>query len=143
MVGNTSLRESGQTRNQWVSLMSKITWIAVALVLSACDPAGPTAQPILSSEIIAVSPISPSAGGDRISPALGAPLVPEAREPDLCNAIEFVPYLSQPASVLSSLAISRPYRVIEWRGIEAQDYDPNRVVFRLDQAGNIFNIDCG
>lgn len=67
----------------------------------------------------------------------------ESREPDLCHAKDYVPYLSQPASVIPQLGITKPYRVVEYRGIEPQDYNPQRIVFRLDAAGNIYNVDCG
>jgi hypothetical protein len=32
---------------------------------------------------------------------------------------------------------------VEFRGIEPQEYNPQRIVFRLDQFGNVYNIDCG
>ena len=41
------------------------------------------------------------------------------------------------------LGITRQYRVVEYRGIEPQEYDPLRIVFRLDAAGNIQAVDCG
>lgn len=83
-------------------------------------------------------------------PMLNQPIEPvindsllEERQPDLCHAVDYVPYLTQPASVIPTLGITKPYRVVEWRGIEPQEYVAARLVFRLDQSGNIFNIDCG
>lgn len=67
----------------------------------------------------------------------------EQREPDLCGARNYVSALGQPSSVIPTLGVSGPISVVEWRGIEPQEYNPKRVVFRLDQLGNIFNIDCG
>lgn len=75
------------------------------------------------------------------APVTGGAL--EQREPDTCHAVDYVSALGQPGSVIPNLGISRPINVVEWRGIEPQEYNPQRIVFRLDQAGNIFNIDCG
>ena len=67
----------------------------------------------------------------------------QSREPDVCGAQKHRSAIGQPASAIPSLGLSRPYRVVEYRGIESQEYDPQRIVFRLDQMGNISNIDCG
>lgn len=67
----------------------------------------------------------------------------ENRSPDTCHAIDYVSALGQPGSIIPTLGITRPVNVIEWRGIEPQEYNSQRIVFRLDQKGNIFNIDCG
>ena len=67
----------------------------------------------------------------------------EERKPDLCKAGDYSRHVSQPGSVIPTLGINRDYRVVEYRGIEPQEYDPNRIVFRLDAAGNISNVDCG
>lgn len=67
----------------------------------------------------------------------------EERQPDLCKAKDYVAYLGQPGTVIQTLGITRNYRVVEYRGIEPQEYDPLRLVFRLDASGNIYNIDCG
>lgn len=66
------------------------------------------------------------------------------REPDLCGAKKnYASAVGQPGSVIPTLGVTKDYRVVEYRGIEPQDYDPNRVVFRLDAAGTIANVDCG
>ncbi|WP_022705878.1 hypothetical protein [Paracoccus zeaxanthinifaciens] len=67
----------------------------------------------------------------------------EERKPDLCKAQTHRGAIGQPGSTIPSLGLDRSYRVVEYRGIEPQDYDPNRIVFRLDEAGNISNVDCG
>lgn len=105
--------------------------VAVIAPLAACAPA-PQAVP----EPAPVPAVAPIASVEGISGL-------QDREPDLCKAEQYVPYLSQPGSVIPTLGITRPLRVVEYRGIEPQDYDPNRIVFRLDAAGNIYNIDCG
>ncbi len=65
------------------------------------------------------------------------------RKPDLCKASTYKVYIGQPGSVIPTLGITRAYRVVEYRGIEEQIYDPNRVVFRLDENGAISAVDCG
>lgn len=67
----------------------------------------------------------------------------QERKPDLCKAESYRSSIGQPGSTVSSLGITRNYRVAEYRGIEPQEYVPDRIVFRLDAAGNISNIDCG
>lgn len=79
-------------------------------------------------------------------PHMTAPVTEGAlqqREPDTCHAVDYVSALGQPSAVIPTLGITRPINVIEWRGLEPQEYNPQRIVFRLDGAGNIFNIDCG
>ncbi|WP_304616646.1 hypothetical protein [Paracoccus sp. (in: a-proteobacteria)] len=67
----------------------------------------------------------------------------EERKPDLCGTARHASAIGQPGSVIPTLGITRSYRVVEYRGIEPQDYVPDRMVFRLDAMGNISNIDCG
>lgn len=67
----------------------------------------------------------------------------ESREPDACHAKNYTSALGQPGAIIPTLGVTRTYRVVEYRGIEPQEYDPLRIVFRLDAAGNIYNIDCG
>lgn len=78
-----------------------------------------------------------------MTPAVSQEGALEQREPDTCHAKDQVSVLGQPASVIPTLGITRPINVVEWRGIEPQEYNPQRIVFRLDQTGKIFNIDCG
>jgi phage terminase large subunit-like protein len=105
--------------------MTKYTILAAALALAGCQSA--------TDEIVTPVPVVQS----------NADTVFEEREPDQCEAIEYVPYLSQPGTVIQTLGITKAYRVVAWRGIEAQEYDPQRLTFRLDASGNIYNIDCG
>lgn len=66
------------------------------------------------------------------------------RKPDLCGAAkDHGSTIGQPGSVIPTLGITKDYRVVAYRGIEPQEYNPNRIVFRLDAAGNISNVDCG
>lgn len=65
------------------------------------------------------------------------------REPDLCGARKHSSAVGQPASAIPGLGLTKTYRVVEYRGIEPQDYDPNRIVFRLDAAGIVTKVDCG
>ena len=113
--------------------MSRLPLLIVAATLSlcACVPAPAPVQP--------VAPVMPV---ETVTPVTGVAGL-EERQPDLCHAKDYISALGQPGVVISSLAITRPYRVVEFRGIEPQEYNPQRIVFRLDQAGNIQNIDCG
>lgn len=106
--------------------------LASAALLSACMPA-PAPAPVPAPVVPVVQPVASVDGVAGL----------ESREPDLCGADTYVPYLSQPGSVIPQLGITKEYRVVEYRGIEPQDYNPQRVVFRLDAAGNIYNVDCG
>lgn len=66
------------------------------------------------------------------------------REPTLfCKAETYTSYVGQPGSVIPTLGITRAYRVVEFRGLTPQDYDPNRILFNLDAMGNIAKVDCG
>lgn len=67
----------------------------------------------------------------------------QERKPDLCSAERYASSVGQPGSTVPSLGITRSFRVVEYRGIEPQEYVPDRLVFRLDASGNISNIDCG
>lgn len=118
--------------------MTRKLVFTVVLALAGCVEAPQMPPPILSNEPVTVAPLA----GAAPAPTIAAPGL-EAKEPDLCHAIDYVPYLSKPGSVIEALGITRPYRVVPWRGIEPQEYVAGRIVFRLDAAGNIFNIDCG
>jgi len=116
-----------------MDMISKFPLLAVAaLALAACGGA-PTPEEAPEDNV----PV----------PHLTAPVfqtgVLENRSPDTCHAAQYASALGQPASIIPSLGIADPINVIEWRGIEPQEYNSHRVVFRLDQKGNIFNIDCG
>lgn len=98
--------------------------------LAACAPAySPEPQPV---PVVAPLPV-PVAGVSGL----------ESREPDACHAKNYVSALGQPGTVIPTLGVTREFRVVEYRGIEPQEYNPLRIVFRLDAAGNIYNIDCG
>ena len=65
------------------------------------------------------------------------------RKPDLCKASSYASSVGQPGGTIPTLGLPGAYRVVEYRGIEPQDYDPDRLVFRLDATGTITKIDCG
>ncbi len=102
----------------------------LSVLLAACAPVAVAPPPV---EPVAALPVVPVTGIAGL----------EEREPDACHAGDYVAALGQPGTIIPSLGVSRAYRVVEYRGIEPQEYDPLRIVFRLDQAGNISNIDCG
>ncbi|SNT72991.1 hypothetical protein [Paracoccus seriniphilus] len=107
-----------------------LPFAAVMATLAGCAPAPvPTPAP----EPVVTLPPVPTEGIAGL----------EERQPDLCKAKDYVAYLGQPGTVIQTLGITRNYRVVEYRGIEPQEYDPLRLVFRLDASGNIYNIDCG
>ena len=114
-------------------MLSRVfTILPVMALLAACQPAEDPMQPVEALPSPYMTPaVTTTAGGL------------EQREPDTCGAVNYVSVLGQPAAAIQTLSIDRPFRIVEWRGVEDQVYNPQRVVFRLDGAGNIFNIDCG
>lgn len=116
-------------------MLKPVSAIAAVLALAACNP--DTAL----EETRAQAPATPA---PHMTPAVTVTAGGlEEREPDTCGAVNYVSVLGQPAAQIQTLGITRPYRIVEWRGVEDQIYNPQRVVFRLDAAGNIYNIDCG
>lgn len=105
--------------------------LLAALPLSACVAAAPQPEPLPA--VAPVPVVAPVAGISGL----------QSREPDACHAGNYQHALGQPGSMIASLGVTRDYRIVEYRGIEPQEYDPLRIVFRLDQAGNVYNIDCG
>ncbi len=108
-----------------------LSGLAATALLSGCMPA-PAPAPV---PVPAVQP--------PVLPAPVADSVFQERQPDLCNAKNYTQYLSQPGSIIPTLGLTGDYRVVEYRGIEPQEYNAKRIVFRLDAAGIIQNIDCG
>lgn len=112
--------------------------IATVALTSGCMAPAPMPVPVPVPEPapVAYAPPAPE-------PALGVSGLTE-RKPDLCGARrDHASAIGQPGSVIPTLGIAKDYRVVEYRGIEPQEYDPNRIVFRLDAAGIITNVDCG
>ncbi|MFD1796527.1 hypothetical protein FQV27_13660 [Paracoccus aurantiacus] len=103
--------------------------LAAVAALAGCM-AGPAAQEPVQPP--GIEPL-PTAADDGL----------QERKPDLCKSSTYANYVGQPGSVIPTLGISKEYRIVEYRGIEPQNYDPNRMVFRLDAAGNISGVDCG
>lgn len=79
--------------------------------------------------------------GDLIAGPVDDTLV--EREPDLCHAADYQLYLGQPGTLVASLGITRPYRVVEFGGIVSQEYDAGRINFWLTPSGEITRIGCG
>lgn len=105
--------------------------LAALAPLAACMPAAaPAPEPVLAVDPVPVSPVAGISGL-------------QSREPDACHAKDYISALGQPGSIIPGLGVTREYRVVEYRGIEPQEYNSLRIVFRLDAAGNIQNIDCG
>ncbi len=127
--------------------MARILAFALVLALAACVEAPQVPPPVLSGEMVTVTPLDGAPALDPTASAIAAPTIAapglESREPDLCHAIDYVPYLGKPGALIDTLALTQPYRIVPWRGIEPQEYVAGRIVFRLDAAGNIYNIDCG
>ncbi|ARJ70729.1 hypothetical protein B0A89_04860 [Paracoccus contaminans] len=67
----------------------------------------------------------------------------QSREPDACHAADYRKHIGQPASVVQTLGITRPYRIAEYRGIEPEEYNALRLAFQLDAAGMIQSVTCG
>ncbi|MDO5657948.1 MAG: I78 family peptidase inhibitor [Paracoccus sp. (in: a-proteobacteria)] len=101
---------------------------AAATQAQAATPAQPPV-PVQPS----YAPIDTAAGGSRL----------EEKQPDLCRASRFSHVIGQPADAVASLGITDSYRIVEFRGIEPQQYQPYRVNFHLDQQGLISRIECG
>ena len=112
--------------------MKLLPFAAIAAAVAGCAPA-PAPMPAPVPAMAQPAPPPPAEGIAGL----------QEREPDLCHAGDYTASLGQPGSVIPSLGITRDYRVVEYRGIEPQEYDPLRIVFRLDASGNIYNIDCG
>lgn len=108
--------------------------LLAAALLSGCMAAPMTAEPDV--------PYNPPLGGVAVAPVAGVSGL-EERQPDLCGAKNYTSALGQPASIIPTLGLTKEYRIVEFRGIEPQNYIPNRIVFRLDAGGLIQNIDCG
>ncbi|TGN48000.1 hypothetical protein E4L95_18925 [Paracoccus liaowanqingii] len=101
--------------------------------------------PVVADPYAAAAPYAPPY--DISAPAAPDPVSGIAglteRQPDLCKASDYARAVGQPSGVIPTLGLTRSFRVVEFRGIEPQDYDPNRIVFRLDATGTITQIDCG
>ncbi|WP_339108262.1 hypothetical protein [Thioclava sp. GXIMD4216] len=115
-------------------MLTRVYAFAAIGLLAACQP---------SQQELAPTPILPESAQALIQPENSADGLNE-REPDLCGAKAYSYVLGQPGSVVSTLPLGdTKYRVVEWRGVEDQLYQPHRIVFRLDEAGNVYNVDCG
>lgn len=120
--------------------------LAATALVAGCMPPAPAAMPApmpMSAPVPVPAPAPMAAMAPAPEPVLGVAGLTE-RKPDLCGAAKnHGSTVGQPGSIIPTLGIAKDYRVVEYRGIEPQEYDPNRIVFRLDAAGNISNVDCG
>jgi hypothetical protein len=64
-------------------------------------------------------------------------------EPDICGVGEFGGLIGQNESVLRTVKLTRPYRVIPLGGMVTQDYSAQRLNFYLDENRAIMQITCG
>ncbi len=119
-----------------------LTALLAILPLAACMAPQSYDQPFDPSYNQPVPMADPVAAAPGVTPVAGISGL-QSREPDACHAGDYRHAIGQPGSVIPTLGITRSYNVVEYRGIESQEYDPLRIIFRLDQAGNITNIDCG
>ncbi|MDO5619992.1 MAG: hypothetical protein Q4G24_00830 [Paracoccus sp. (in: a-proteobacteria)] len=126
-------------------MMKPVPFLGLAVaagLISACVMQPPAYAPMTPPVEANVPYNPPIDGGLAPVPVAGGSGLQE-RQPDLCGASNYASYVGQPGSLVPGLGITKPYRVVEFRGIEPQNYDPNRIVFRLDSSGNIQNVDCG
>ncbi|MER5171809.1 hypothetical protein [Thioclava sp. GXIMD2076] len=115
-------------------MLTRVYAFAAIALLAACQP---------SQQELAPTPILPESAQAMIGAADTADGLNE-REPDLCGAKEYSYILGQPESAIAGLPLGdKKYRVVRWRGVEDQIYQPHRIVFRLDEMGNVYNVDCG
>ena len=112
--------------------MKRLTALALSALLAGCvvAPTPPAVVVDPAPVVVAPPPVTGVAGL-------------QSREPDGCKAATYRSSIGQPGSVIPTLGVTRQYRIVEYRGIEPQEYDPLRIVFRLDAAGNIQAVDCG
>lgn len=113
-------------------------------------PTAPTAPPSYAAPLAPPPlPTAPPLAAAPLPPAVALPAPAQGiaglteRKPDLCGAGKQSAAIGQPGSAVAGLGLTEPFRIVEYRGIEPQDYDPYRMVFRLDATGTIANIDCG
>lgn len=109
-----------------------------------------TILPVIAMTALLAGCVAPPPPPAPIEPIAPPPPVPvqgiqglEERTPNMCGAKDYASNVGQPGSIIPTLGITKEYRVIEYRGIVPQDYDPLRIVFRLDSVGNIQRVDCG
>ncbi len=104
--------------------------IGMVLALAACEPLPPDNPP----------PGAAQPGDLTARPGNGG-LV--EREPDLCKAADFQQVVGQPGTIVATLGITRPLRVIKHGDIITQEYNPARINFWLGPSGRIQRITCG
>ena len=71
------------------------------------------------------------------------PVEPPDLATDSCNAAAYRSYVGEPQGALDDLVIPDPKRIIPEGAPVTMDYNPVRLNFDLDAAGNIARIWCG
>ncbi len=105
-------------------------WMLLCLVAAACA-APPEPEPVQTPAPV----FDPSVD---VTPGFND------REPDTCKASGLQGYVGQPVSVVQSLALPGPVRVIApGEMYDQEEYHSNRVDVRTDGAGTITSISCG
>ncbi|MFD0982413.1 I78 family peptidase inhibitor [Tropicimonas aquimaris] len=145
---------------------------ACLLGLAACDPVvtdpitestfvanpapPPVVDPIPPADPVAVSPID---GGGNAQPGVDPALelvevnpYGEVREgagglterlPDTCKLGEVQQYMGQSGASVEAGGLTMPYRVVGPTDIVTQEYNPTRINFFVDSAGQVTRISCG
>lgn len=93
--------------------MSKALLLPATLfVVGAISACAPAPAPVAAPSPLGVDVTNPI---PTMTPTVGGSSGLQEREPDLCGAKQYVPYLTQPGSVIPGLGITKTYRVVEFR----------------------------
>ena len=65
------------------------------------------------------------------------------REPDTCGAQSLQNMLGQSASIVPGLALEGPFRIVKPDDIVTQEYNAQRVNFRVNGSGIVTRVSCG
>jgi hypothetical protein len=76
---------------------------------------------------------------DRFTEPAPLPAIPD----DSCLSAPYRQYLGQSEGVLAGLVFAQPVRIIGPDQAVTQDYNPTRINFDVDRAGDITRIWCG
>jgi hypothetical protein len=136
--------------------------VAVLLVAGGCSTRPPTEvireQPTIPApDTILSQPLDGGAGaGLGVTPDAGAAgtTAPDTilitqqsglveRLPNTCKLENYQQFQGQPASILASAVIDRPWREVRPDAIVTQEYNPGRLNFHTNAAGVIQRIACG
>ena len=65
------------------------------------------------------------------------------REPDTCQASQYQTAVGQNQSIVPTLGLTRPVRVVAPDDIVTQEYTPARINFEVNRSGQIRRVSCG